>query len=559
MHFRSWRGLSNEYRAATDGHSAWRPGEKNPLPVCIHNISTADLDESLRAVVKKEGIGALAFIPLVSNGKLIGKFMAYFNTPHEFTPGEIDVGLTVARQLSFAIGRKRNDEALESSKLQLVNEAESLRKLNECSTRLWRMRNLKDGLEEMLDAIIALVGADKGNVQLLDPQRRVLTIEAQRGFEKDFLEFFREVSADEDCACGRALRTRERIIVENVEKDPLFAPFREMAQAAGYRAVTSTPLVGKDNALLGVLSTHFCLPHRPSNSELAKMDLYARQAADFIERCSREEELRVGEERYRTLTHELDKEVRSRTIELQKRNAELLSKSREARELSRHLMDAQDQERRKVARNLHDSAGQTLALLSMTLHKLVEACQNYPEAMNLAKQTEESVRQLDREIRTASYLLHPPLLDESGLASAIRMYLEGLHARSELEITLRVSDDFQRLPPELELVLFRLVQECLTNVHKHSGSKRASIRLANEQDSVVVEIRDDGDGISPQKLAEIQSAGSGLGIRGMRERVQQFHGTLSLESDDSGTRVLAAIPLPKAVFSNGIESWEAAV
>src|SRR5579871_6864965 len=98
MHFKSWRGLSNDYRAATDGHSAWRPDERNPQPVCITDINTADLSESLKAVIRKEGIGALAFIPLVLDGKLTGKFMVYFNTPHPFAPDEIDVSLTIARQ-----------------------------------------------------------------------------------------------------------------------------------------------------------------------------------------------------------------------------------------------------------------------------------------------------------------------------------------------------------------------------------------------------------------------------------------------------------------------------
>lgn len=115
MHFKSWRGLSNEYRAATDGHSAWRPDERNPQPICITDVSTADLGESLKATVKKEGIGALAFIPLMSKGRLIGKFMAYFNTPHAFTDEEIEVSLTIARQLTFAIERLHGIDALRNS------------------------------------------------------------------------------------------------------------------------------------------------------------------------------------------------------------------------------------------------------------------------------------------------------------------------------------------------------------------------------------------------------------------------------------------------------------
>jgi two-component system NarL family sensor kinase len=153
------------------------------------------------------------------------------------------------------------------------------------------------------------------------------------------------------------------------------------------------------------------------------------------------------------------------------------------------------------------------------------------------------VQHLTKEIRTTSYLLHPPMLDETGISSALSWYVQGLGERSGLKIGLRIPDNFGRLPSEMELLIFRLVQECLTNIHRHSGSKTAQIDIEREGESIHVAVQDQGTGMSPERLAEIQSHGTGVGIRGMRERVRQFHGDLVIESNSSGTRVFASLPL----------------
>ncbi len=247
-----------------------------------------------------------------------------------------------------------------------------------------------------------------------------------------------------------------------------------------------------------------------------------------------------AEEKYRNLAETLEAEVRARTRDLEEQ-------SNQVRELSWRLLRSQDEERRHIARELHDSAGQTLTVLGMNLAQLVQKTgRNAPELASDAEQIQETVQQLHREIRTTSYLLHPPLLDETGLYSAISWYLQGLQERSGLEVRLEISKDFGRVPRDMELVIFRLVQECLTNIHRHSESKTAWIRIVRESDQVTLEIRDEGNGMSPARLAEIQSERSGVGVRGMRERLRQFEGTLNIDSDGSGTRVLATIPIPKA-------------
>jgi PAS domain S-box-containing protein len=256
-------------------------------------------------------------------------------------------------------------------------------------------------------------------------------------------------------------------------------------------------------------------------------------ASDFTAR-------KEAEENFRKLAQTLDAEVRARTRELEEQ-------SNQVRELSWRLLTTQDEERRHIARELHDSAGQTLTVLGISLAQLVQKTgRNAPEFATEAEQIQETVQQLHREIRTTSYLLHPPLLDENGLYSAISWYVQGLQERSGVEVQLNISKEFGRLPREMELVIFRLVQECLTNIHRHSESETASIRISRELNQITLDIRDQGKGMPPARLAEIQSGRSGVGIGGMRERLRQFEGTMNIESDSSGTRVFASIPLPKA-------------
>ena len=273
----------------------------------------------------------------------------------------------------------------------------------------------------------------------------------------------------------------------------------------------------------------------------------SKVARDVSKQKRAEEASRESEEKYRKLAETLDSEVRARTKELEERSRHVLRQSEQLRELSWRLLRTQEAERRHIALELHDSAGQTLTVLGMSLAQLVQnAGRSAPELATEAEMIQETVQQLHRELRTASYLLHPPLLDETGLYSALSWYVQGLTERSGLDLSLDIPERFGRLPQDMELAVFRLVQECLTNVHRHSGSKTASIRVAREGDKVAVTVEDQGKGMTPARLAEIQSQGSGVGIRGMRERLRQFQGTMIVESDSSGTRILVTIPLPKA-------------
>ena len=237
---------------------------------------------------------------------------------------------------------------------------------------------------------------------------------------------------------------------------------------------------------------------------------------------------------------ELEERVRERTADLDAVNRNL-------RELSARLMQLQDDERRRIARELHDSVGQTLAALGMNLSLVRNDVERMSNVISALNDSESLVREMSTEVRTISHLLHPPLLDEAGLCSAIRWYTDGFAQRSGIRVDLDLPDDFGRLAPEAETAIFRVVQESLTNIHRHSGSPVAKIQLRHPGDEVVVEIADKGKGMSPERLQELTATGTpGVGIRGMKERLRQLGGTLEIESGKSGTVVTLKLPLDRA-------------
>lgn len=242
-------------------------------------------------------------------------------------------------------------------------------------------------------------------------------------------------------------------------------------------------------------------------------------------------------EKLRKAQGELEERVKERTIELGAANQSL-------RELSAHLLQLQDDERRRIARELHDSVGQMLAALTMNLSAVQSDIERLSRTVNLLSDSEVLVKEMSKEVRTISHLLHPPLLDEAGLSSAIRWYIDGFAERSTIKVDLDFPDNFGRLSSESETALFRTVQECLTNIHRHSESPFAQVRFTRSDSHVRVEVEDKGKGIPPEKRVEMDLAGTpGVGIRGMRERIRQLGGSLEISSDGEGTTVVAELPL----------------
>ena len=214
-------------------------------------------------------------------------------------------------------------------------------------------------------------------------------------------------------------------------------------------------------------------------------------------------------------------------------------------ELSGRLLQLQDEERRRIARELHDGVGQLLAALSMTIAAI--STEESSLSPGVARNVEESRALIDQvvsEIRTISYLLHPPLLDEVGLRSALNEYVNGFGERSNIGVSLDLPSDLERLPRDVELSIFRIVQECLTNVHRHSSSATATVHLSHKPGEIRLQVSDQGRGINREIQNKfVAGRSSGVGLRGMRERIRQLGGGMEIHSGGNGTSVIVFLPL----------------
>jgi PAS domain S-box-containing protein len=249
---------------------------------------------------------------------------------------------------------------------------------------------------------------------------------------------------------------------------------------------------------------------------------FAKVTQDLTERRQTEERIQTLNRELRTRVSQLDESrrvIELRTLELQRLSAELI-----------HV---QDEERRRLARELHDDLGQRLSALKMVLSRVAGT----DEAREMTDTALTAVRSL-------SYLLHPPLLDETGLRAALEWYIQGLAKRSGIEISLTTTPQaIPRLTPEIERTIFRLIQESLTNVYRHAHSDSARVEIDKRADTVVIRVRDYGKGLPKELSNESRSARLGVGITGMRERVRQFGGELSVTPAEPGTLVEAKLPL----------------
>ncbi len=243
-----------------------------------------------------------------------------------------------------------------------------------------------------------------------------------------------------------------------------------------------------------------------------------------------------GQETKQTLRRscsELELQVVERTAELQS--------------LSQRLLRVQDEERRRVARDLHDSTGQTLTALKICvslLQRKLEKAEDeeiYGEISGIARLVDEALQ----EIRTTSYLLHPPMLDESGFTSAAQWFVAGFAQRSGMKVRMDFAAEVERLPHTIEIALFRVLQESLTNVHRHSGTSEVEVRFRRRAQAAILEVRDYGRGMPEEWWSRVGPPvqDSGVGLAGMRERLNELTGGLEIEPADPGTRLRAIVPL----------------
>lgn len=253
----------------------------------------------------------------------------------------------------------------------------------------------------------------------------------------------------------------------------------------------------------------------------------------------------------RTAHDELEQRVQERTSELLDTNLELDREIKERkraeadlRSLTAKVLKIQDDERRRIARDLHDGVGQTLAGALMAASEARSSDVLLPAACESGlRLVEDLLQQGSREVRTVSHLLHPPLLDESGLMSAIRWYVEEFSKRSKIAVTLELDEESKRLTQEIKTAVFRIVQEALTNVYRHSKAQAARIEIKSDETRLLLKIKDNGKGISADKLAMASNGRTGVGLASMRERSTVLGGTFSLQSNRKGTTVSVIMPV----------------
>src|SRR6202046_1649437 len=345
-----------------------------------------------------------------------------------------------------------------------------------------------------------------------------------------------ETVADGQAALQAAHKNPPDLIVSDVMM-PILDGFELLKLLRGEEETRTIPVVllsaraGEESRVEGIEAGADDYLIKPFSAR----ELLARVSGRLeIARLQRDRETQLRENQA-----ERDKRVQERT-------QELFDASQELRELSARILQAQDEERRRIARELHDGAGHLLAALGMEASNLAREGDRLSARAALSLSNIAAlVAQMTKDIRIMSHLLYPPLLDEVGLESALKEYVNGFAERSGVQVSLDVPAAIERLDRDYELSLFRIVQESLTNIHRHSGSKTASIRIVRDDAALMLEVRDQGRGMPPERLSEIQSRGSGVGIRGMRERTLQLSGTMSIESDGSGTRIHVVIPTPK--------------
>jgi signal transduction histidine kinase len=308
----------------------------------------------------------------------------------------------------------------------------------------------------------------------------------------------------------------ESVLLADIKSDPSFATCWVLALKQGIRAAWAAPILSKNRKPLGALVLFYPTPYSPDKRDMGLIERVIHLAAIAIE-CHLNEE--------------------------------------ERRKVSRQLHQSQDEERRRIARELHDSTGQKLALLAINLSAVNDTTPTRYREKVLA-QCASLTSSISDELRTLSYLLHPPLLDDCGLDSALQWYVSGINKRIGPHVEVEITDKLRRLTEEAELAIFRVVQASLTNVHLHSKATQAVLRIEQNADEVIVTVRDNGKGI-PDGVLDYSSHTNtlGVGIAGMRERMEQLGGRLEIETSGSGTKVRAIVP--KEHFRTGVKAASA--
>ena len=454
-------------------------------------------------------------------------------SPIRNAQGQIIGASKIARDISE---RRQAEEQLRDSRTRIATEAAALARLSEASTRLWRRDSLESGLEEVLRTVKSLTNADKGNVQLVNADGNTLSIVAQEGFDPAFIATFDQLPIDDRrAACGRALTQGRTVVIEDVVQDEAYEPFHEIARHSGYRAVISVPLFAADGSRLGAISVHFREPHRPSEAEMRRLQLYCRQASDFIQRIRLEQTLRQSQQA---------------------------------------LQDADRRKNEFLALLAHELRN-PLAPIRYALATIAR-----PELTGEQKARAEAI--IDRQVSHMSRLLDD-LLDISRItrgtlelkrssvdfaeviSTAVEAARPFLDAKGH-ELVVTQPDE----PVAIDADAVRLAQvfsNLLINAAKYTAENgRVELVVRNDRPGVTVKVRDNGMGISSEMMPKLfnlfsqahttlerSEAGLGVGLALVRGLVNLHGGSVTARSEGPGRGSEFVVRLPAGEISGASE------
>jgi len=399
-----------------------------------------------------------------------------------------------------------------------VEESARLATLNHCSDQYSLPEEAFDDLTGLASLIcgtpIALVSlADSGRIWLKSQVRLTAT----------------QISQVDRFCSGIALGDRPRIVPDATADEHLSSHLLVIGDP-NFRFYAGMPLITPSGQRVGNLCALDIVPRNLDDHQVAAMERIARTVVTQLE-------LRRSVRQTGSVVRSLRNIQWYTQTQVAERTKQLAAANRSLHLLTGQLMQAQEIERRRIARELHDETGQVLAALSMTIDGMLKRSSAADRTGFV--QCKEFINLAISEIRNLSYLLHPPLMDETGLSSAVAEYVRGFEKRSGISVQVDVSEKIGRLEQDHEIALFRVIQESFVNIHRHSGSRTATVALDVVDSAVVLEIRDHGKGF-PATPGD--STHSGLGIRSMQERLRNFGGTLQVQSCESGTTIRAQLP-----------------
>lgn len=438
--------------------------------------------------------------------------------------------------------RQLAENALAHEKQLLEQQYRRQAALAEIELAINQPHELQTVLDRIAQAITDLLPATGASVILWDARAEEFVVSSSTIPGQD-LTIAKERVRQKGGASRWIVDHQQVLVVPDIRDDPF--GMNPLVEEHGLQAYVGVPLLLEDEAL-GVIYALDQNTRQFRDAEVEFLQALATRAALAISKVRLYDKLQ-------DINRLLENHVRERTSDLIQSNERLAGEADERRraetalqELSGRLLQLQDQERRHIARELHDVTAQNLGAITLNLARIEKRLSHADiKTLDVLNESILLAEECLREIRTLSYVLHPPMLDEYGLPRALEWYLEGFGKRSGVQIELQLPPELGRLPEATEMALFRIVQESLTNIRRHSGSHHASIQLTRANGTVTLEIMDDGHGFrEPLAPGEPPSLlNLGVGITGMRERLRQLGGQLDIESTPTGTRVHATVPV----------------